>query len=150
MKNNFEKQMKTYLREISRSLPWNYPQKKDILLALEQNIQDYLTDHPTADWSDVLEQFGTASEVANSYLDELSDTELALSFQKRKKRNFIIIFFSLSLLIMFFLLIYHFIMRWQEDTIIIEETSYTYYDTEIPTEWKDETFYGEYDECEQN
>lgn len=143
MKNNFKKQLRTYLQEISKTIPGNYFKKKPLLYALKQDIQQFLVDHPSATWEDVLEQFGSVSELSESYMAEISDTELIESLKKNKQHIYLTSGICFVLLIFLIMGIRYYANWWKNDAIITEETLYVFDGTEIPTEWQDDVLYGD-------
>ena len=89
MNQKMKKKIKHYLHEISASLPAGYPNKKRLLRTLQQNIYDFLEEYPDADWEDVIEHFGASCDIAQSYIEEFSDTELATSYKTHHRNIFV-------------------------------------------------------------
>lgn len=134
MKHKMKKKVRHYLREISSALPMDYPNKKRILNALKQNIENFLEEHPSSDWNDILYQFGTSNEVVSSYIAELSDTEISISNQKRHRNFLVSTIASFSAIMILILGIYHYYLWKQTHDFIIEETLIVYDGTEFLSE----------------
>ncbi len=138
MNHNMKKKIKTYLRNISTALPADYPNKKILLHTLQQNIDDFLTEHPDADWMDVIKHFGDSAAVVQSYMDELSDTELAASYKTSHRRFFLTTTVCCIALIALVTGIYLFYSWWKNDALTVTETLTVYDGTEMWDEWESE------------
>ena len=65
MKNN---SINTYLKELSKQLCCSEKEKKEIL-SLKNRLSEFESESPTAlKYEDIVEQFGSPKEVANSFL----------------------------------------------------------------------------------
>ena len=74
MKNNA---INTYLKELSKQLCCSEKEKKEILSSLKNRLSEFESEYPTAlKYEDIVEQFGSPKEVANSFLGEYSSTQL--------------------------------------------------------------------------
>lgn len=87
----YTREMKRYLRAVFRMLPVGYPDKRQILYNLESDIELYLEEHTEADWQDVLEEFGTAVDVAGSVLGEPMNTDIVSIMQRRDQLHNLIL-----------------------------------------------------------
>ena len=102
MKNNA---INTYLKELSNQLCCSGKEKKEILSSLKNRLSEFESEHPTAlKYEDIVEQFGSPKEVANSFLGEYSSTHLHNLVKRRKIKHFCII--TACILIFAALLIY--------------------------------------------
>lgn len=89
MKNNA---INTYLKELSNQLCCSGKEKKEILSSLKNRLSEFESEHPTAlKYEDIVEQFGSPKEVANSFLGEYSSTQLHNLIKRRKIKHFCII-----------------------------------------------------------
>ena len=79
-----KKQLSNYYREICRCLPCSGNSKKRILSRLKETINCYLEEHPEADFAQLEAHFGTPRQIADSYISELSVTEISQKIQIRK------------------------------------------------------------------
>ena len=121
MKNNA---INTYLKELSNQLCCSGKEKKEILsyfknstiMNLNQSIRLLLNDE------DIVEQFGSPKEVANSFLGEYSSTQLHNLVKRRKIKHFCII--TACILIFAALLIYSirriYQFYWFQDGYVVE------------------------------
>lgn len=119
--------MKQYLRAIRDSLPAHYPHKKDVLSSISQNLSVYFTEHPEADYSQLLNEFGSPEDVISALLDELPDMDVARTLRKRSRAHFLLLGAILSGIILIFL------FNWyldQTTVVSIEDTVYVYEETE--------------------
>ena len=138
MNQKMKKKIKHYLHEISASLPAGYPNKKRLLRTLQQNIYDFLEEYPDADWEDVIKHFGASCDIAQSYIEEFSDTELATSYKTHHRNIFVSTIICFIVFIFLILAIYSFYLWKQTHDFIIEETLTVYDGTEMWDEWESE------------
>ncbi|MBC5713134.1 hypothetical protein H8S17_02715 [Roseburia sp. BX1005] len=138
MNQKMKKKIKHYLHEISASLPAGYPNKKRLLRTLQQNIYDFLEEYPDADWEDVIKHFGASCDIAQSYIEEFSDTELAASYKTHHRHLFLTTVICCSALIALIISIYFFFSWWKNDALIVTETLTVYDGTEMWDEWESE------------
>ena len=89
MKNNA---INTYLKDLSKQLCCSEKEKKEILSSLKNRLSEFESEYPTAlKYEDIVEQFGSPKEVANSFLGEYSSTQLHNLVKRRKIKHFCII-----------------------------------------------------------
>lgn len=138
MNQKMKKKIKHYLHEIATALPAGYPNKKLLLRTLQQNIDDFLEEYPNADWEAVTEHFGSSDDLARSYMEQLSDAELATSYKTHHRTIFVSTIACFTALIFLFLGIYSFYLWKQTHDFIIEETMTVYDGTEIWEQWESE------------
>ena len=138
MNQKMKKKIKHYLHEISASLPAGYPNKKRLLRTLQQNIDDFLEEYPNADWEAVTEHFGSSDDLAKSYMEQLSDAELAASYKTSHHHLFVTTVVCSIALIALITGIYHFYSWWKNDALIVTETLTIYDGTEMWDEWESE------------
>lgn len=102
LKNNA---INTYLKDLSKQLCCSEKEKKEILSSLKNRLSEFESEYPTAlKYEDIVEQFGSPKEVANSFLGEYSSTQLHNLVKRRKIKHFCII--TACILIFAALLIY--------------------------------------------
>lgn len=63
----------------------SYPNRNDIIQTIRQNIDNFRAEHPRASFNEIIEEFGSVTEVAASFLDELPEQEISSILQKKKK-----------------------------------------------------------------
>ena len=80
-----QKQLNNYFREIRSYLPCSAKLKKSILSRLKETVNSYLHDNPDADFAQLEAHFGTPRQIADSYIGELSVTEISEKLQLRKR-----------------------------------------------------------------
>ena len=138
MNQKMKKKIKHYLHEIATALPAGYPNKKLLLRTLQQNIDDFLEEYPNADWEAVTEHFGSSDDLARSYMEQLSDAELAASYKTSHHHLFVTTVVCSIALIALITGIYHFYSWWKNDALTITETLTVYDGTEMWDEWESE------------
>ena len=120
MKNNA---INTYLKELSNQLCCSGKEKKEILSSLKNRLSEFESEHPTdLKYDDIVEQFGSPKEVANSFLGEYSSIQLHNLVKRRKIKHFCII--TACILIFAALLIYSirriYQFYWFQDGYVVE------------------------------
>ena len=83
--------LKRYYRSIRNCLPSSYELKAKVLADIENNINEYLRENPSADIASIEARFGAPEQIAIAYVDELGTPELLKKFQIRKRILTIII-----------------------------------------------------------
>lgn len=110
---------------------------------IRQNIDHFQAEHPEASFDDIIEEFGSATEVAASFLDELPEQELSdILRKKRKLLRFSVALFLVCAVICFAVL--HYMNDWAEDeALIFNEGMYIFNDTEETSEILEKILSGE-------
>ena len=101
-------------------------------------IDDFLEEYPNADWEAVTEHFGSSDDLAKSYMEQLSDAELAASYKTHHRHLFLTTVICCSALIALIISIYYFFSWWKNDALIVTETLTVYDGTEMWDEWESE------------
>ena len=125
MNHKLQKDVKRYLRTISKQIPKDYPNKSTLMDMLYRNLDEYLTEHPESTLDSMIEEFGSPTKIAASFIEEMPENTIVESF-------------------IIFVFILKYVYNWyQNDALIAEETLYVTDDTEFPTEWKEKFEKGE-------
>lgn len=84
MRSELEKEIKKYLKEIKYLLPADGRTKKKFLSGLESAIYEYASDKENFTMPDIIERFGTTTEVAKVFIDcaDIKDIRRRLSIKK--------------------------------------------------------------------
>ena len=104
MKNRLHRQIKKYVKEISLSIPNDYPGREQILHAIEQNLAQYASEHPYSSFDNMIKEFGSAPEVSASFMEELSGMDAALSLQNKTRFNRIVLALCIAIIVTIFIL----------------------------------------------
>lgn len=78
------KQLKSYYKEISSALICSAKQKKAFMNELKSDIDEYLAACPQADMDKIKAEFGTAQEIASSFLTGSDTAEIKKKLDIRK------------------------------------------------------------------
>ena len=62
------KELNNYYRQIKKLLVCSKSDKKKFLCSLDDNIEEYLKEHPNSDFSEIQEVMGTPQEIADEFL----------------------------------------------------------------------------------
>ena len=78
-------QLKRYYYSIKRELPCSRKMKKQIMKQIQDNVLLFLEQNPTADIEAVHVHFGTAQEIASSYIEAQDVPGLLRTMHIKKK-----------------------------------------------------------------
>lgn len=93
---------KKYLKEIQKRIPLSYKQKRKLLTPLTNTINEYIEEHPQANYDELIQQFGTPSEIANGIID-VSAQSISNSTHHQKK---LVIFLTIFIVCLVLILCY--------------------------------------------
>lgn len=128
-------QLKKYYRDIKREIPKNYPGSTDIVNHIRQNIENFLDEQPNASFDDIISQFGNASEIVSSFIEDMSAEEIAALLKKdRKKRYVIWVVCIFSIIIISGVCYYTYLLIVSTPVEITETTTIYYYEDTETTE----------------
>lgn len=132
MKKKLTSKLKQYYRKIDSYIPKKYPHRKEIISSIHHDISSYLSEHPDADYENILEHFGTPEEMTLSFAESLSSQEIMATARKNKRHLIIMLTILIIGIGILSAMIYH--VNWvAEHTIVdIKETIVIY--TEVPYE----------------
>ena len=84
-----------YLIAIGRELPGSWKQKRPLLEKIKSCVQDYVSDGATVSYKRLQERFGSPTEIATAYAQEMESLELikALHIKKNILHIFLICVF---------------------------------------------------------
>lgn len=137
MSNKLQKDINRYIKNISKQIPKNYPNKSALMNMIIRNLDNFLLEYPQSTIDDIVEEFGSPSKIAASFIEELSDTDIVAAIQK-KHRSYTFAFIAFFVCFIIFLFTLQYIYNWyQNDALILEETLYVTDGTEFPTEWQE-------------
>lgn len=74
-----------YYREVRSWLPCSRKPKESIMSQLQENIRDYLEQHPNADAAQIRAHFGDPETIAAAYVDEMGTDVLLRDLRIRRK-----------------------------------------------------------------
>lgn len=77
--------LKRYYRSIRNHLPSSHKLKAKVLSEIENNINEYLRENPSADIASIEARFGAPEQIAIAYVYELGTPELLKKFHIRNK-----------------------------------------------------------------
>lgn len=128
MNRALKRQIQNYLNDIAKRMPDGYPNQKQILDSMRHNLNNYIEEHPSARFEDVIEEFGSVSDIVDSFMDELPATDIGAAFQKRRRyRKFLLcacIFLSIGFLCLcrYLYYLYDHTATAIEETLIVIDT----------------------------
>lgn len=74
-----------YYREVRSWLPCSRKLKESIMAQLQENVRDYMEQHPDADAAQIRVHFGTPETIAAAYVDEMGTDVLLRDLRIRRK-----------------------------------------------------------------
>lgn len=84
MGNSYQAARK-YLHQVSRWLPCSRKQKKTVLENIDATLSEYLEENPDADMIAISKRFGTAEQIAASYVEDMETVALLRDLRIRKR-----------------------------------------------------------------
>lgn len=123
MSNHLDKAIKKYMRATRRLLicPKNY--RGQFLKDMERDMAQFIQENEPEGYSDIIRYFGTPAELAQTYLDNVSQDELAE--YKIKRRTYIakvgvtLVILSISIFLVLFISLWK---SYKINPIYIEES----------------------------
>lgn len=79
------KELKKYYRQISGWLPCGGSVKREMMCAIRESVDGFVTNHPGIAFSAVQTNFGTPQQIAAAYVDELDTAELLNKLRVRRR-----------------------------------------------------------------
>ncbi len=95
---NLDAALKRYYRDIRNELPCSRKMRNQILQQIRENVTLFLEQNPSADFDAVQNRFGTAQEIASSYIEDQNAPAL-LRRMRIKKRVIAIIAGAMALVL---------------------------------------------------
>ncbi len=74
-----------YLWKVGGWLPCSGKLKREIMARIKTVLDDYLNDHPDADFAELSHRFGTPKQVASSYVEDMDTEELLRNLRIRRR-----------------------------------------------------------------
>mgnify|MGYP001116616268 CR=1 FL=1 len=71
-----------YLRNVKDWLPCSGKLKREIMARIKNVLDDYLAEHPDADFVELSHRFGLPKQIASSYVEEMDTEELLHNTKK--------------------------------------------------------------------
>ena len=101
MTKNLNKELKKYYRDIGKALSGS-KERKAIITQIKSSVNNYLEENQDATISDVVNRIGSPHQIANEYIDNQSNDEIAAKI-KVGKRILIIAISSLVLALVIYI-----------------------------------------------
>lgn len=86
-----------YLWKVRGWLPCSGKLKREIMARIKTVLDDYLNDHPDADFAELSHRFGTPQQIAASYIEEMNVQDLLKQLRIRRKIICIVVATALTL-----------------------------------------------------
>ena len=84
MTRNLNKELKKYYRDIGKALS-DSKEKKAIITQIKSSVNNYLEENQDATISDVVNRIGSPHQIANEYIDNQSNDEIAAKIKVGKR-----------------------------------------------------------------
>lgn len=89
-----------YLWKVRGWLPCSGKLKREIMARIKTVLNDYLNDHPDADFAELSHRFGTPQQIAASYIEEMNVQDLLKQLRIRKKIIGIVVATAVTLVLL--------------------------------------------------
>lgn len=84
MTKNLNKELKKYYRDIGKALSGS-KEKKAIITQIKSSVNNYLEENQNATISDVVNRIGSPQQIADEYIDNQSNDEIAAKIKVGKR-----------------------------------------------------------------
>ena len=84
MTRNLNKELKKYYRDIGKALSGS-KERKAIITQIESSVNNYLEENQDATISDVVNRIGSPQQIADEYIDNQSNDEIAAKIKVGKR-----------------------------------------------------------------
>lgn len=74
-----------YLWKVRGWLPCSGKLKREIMARIKTVLNDYLNDHPNADFAELSHRFGAPKQIASSYVEDMDTEELLHNLRIRRR-----------------------------------------------------------------
>lgn len=78
------KNVKRYIKEISKVIPISSKDKNTFLNIMQEKITEFCNDNETVTYGDIIAEFGKPNEVAASYIEEMETDILIRELDKKR------------------------------------------------------------------
>lgn len=99
------KTMKLYIKNVKCQIKTSSQQKRHLLYDLKININNYISEHPNATYTDLEAEFGTPLDISESFYDSLDATEI--KHQQNYKKHIILIIIIFCIICAFAFIWHH-------------------------------------------
>lgn len=99
---SFDSALKKYYRSIRQELPCSWKMKKQIMQQIQDNVDLFREQNPSADFAAIQAHFGTTQEIASSYIDD-QDAPALLRKMRIKKSVLMIVVGTMALVFVIWL-----------------------------------------------
>lgn len=89
-----------YLWKVGGWLPCSGKLKREIMARIKTVLDDYLNDHPDADFAELSHRFGTPQQIAASYIEEMNVQDLLKQLRIRRKIICIVVATAVTLVLL--------------------------------------------------
>lgn len=76
--------LKKYYRNIRRCLPCDNKLKRQIMDSIKTQVNSYLEENLSVDFTSVQQHFGTPQQIAAAYIDEMTSSEILKKIKVKK------------------------------------------------------------------
>ena len=90
MTRNLNKELKKYYREISKALSGS-KEKKIIVAQIKSSVRQYIQDNTDATFNNIVQKFGSPSEIVEQYYDDNVAKDLSAQLNKHKKIGLVMV-----------------------------------------------------------
>lgn len=120
-----------YLRHLKLLLPYHHSEEKQYIKRLKQTLSEYMDEFPSADYKELIDQFGEPKEVVAQFYSDLDDDQFVqrLRIKKCIRKLCFAALFAITIFVAYRSVDLYHIYQEGEDSIPAyeEDTIITYY-----------------------
>lgn len=131
---NLDRDIKKYIKRLSRAIPKDCSDRKRLLTDIEENLRQHIWENPSASWNEIIEEFGTADEMAKSLIGISSKSDVLISLRSKKNRYTVLFLLCIAFAIIGIGVVFYMISWESTDHYIRHEPHYILDGTEVTPE----------------
>lgn len=100
MSKTLDHELRRYYRTLWRRLPYIPKEKKKYLTSIQVSVNEFLSDHPSAEIGDIYQEIGSVQELCEEYKDNMTEEQLAQSVRLTKTFYYLLSFIAIILIVL--------------------------------------------------
>lgn len=115
-----------YMKQLKKELPNTIKNQSSFLHCISLDVKDYLEDHPTSTYDDIVSEFGSPKELGHSLIENMEPDQIEsilLKQRRMKKLTYLLASTILFIFVFLFLIVPHIAVKVEQEVYIYETES---------------------------
>lgn len=115
-----------YMKQLKKEIPNTVKNESAFLYSVSLDIKDYLEDHPTASYDEIVSEFGSPKALGHSLIENIEPAQIeSILLKQRKMKKLVCLLAStvLVVLVFLFLIVPHIAVKVNQEVYIYETES---------------------------